>query len=172
MSPYMACMAAVAPSARISAVLLLLAGCAPKPQPPPSPVPASVLAPLLPAPVVIEAAAEVGETEQAAALDPIYFDFDSTSLSYSATSALRQVAPELSGQRVIVSGHCDERGTTEYNLALGQRRADAVRGYLEQLGLEPGRLVSRSYGEERPADPGHDDAAHASNRRVEFEVFQ
>jgi len=66
--------------------------------------------------------------------------------------------------------HTDERGSTEYNLALGERRADAVRKYLVQLGADPPKLKTISYGKERPANPGHDEAAYAKNRRVEIAV--
>ena len=67
-----------------------------------------------------------------------------------------------------MAGHTDERGTTEYNLALGERRAEAVRRYLAQLGAELGKLKAISYGKERPANPGHDEAAWAKNRRAEI----
>jgi peptidoglycan-associated lipoprotein len=70
-----------------------------------------------------------------------------------------------------VEGHTDERGTTEYNLALGERRATAVKSYLTSLGIEAGRLVTISYGKERPADSGHSEAAWAMNRRVEFKAM-
>ena len=67
---------------------------------------------------------------------------------------------------VTIEGHADERGTTEYNLALGERRATAVKSYLVALGVDPARVLTISYGEERPADPGHDEEAYAQNRRA------
>jgi peptidoglycan-associated lipoprotein len=71
---------------------------------------------------------------------------------------------------VTIEGHCDERGTAEYNLALGERRAVAVRTYLVALGIAPDRLRSVSYGKEFPFDPGHTDAAWAQNRRAHFVI--
>ena len=67
---------------------------------------------------------------------------------------------------ITIEGHADERGTTEYNLALGDRRANAVRNYLMALGVDQERILTISYGEERPADPGHDDSAWGQNRRA------
>ena len=72
---------------------------------------------------------------------------------------------------VIVEGHCDERGSREYNLALGERRALAVRAYLIGLGLDPARVQTKSMGEEQPAVFGHDESAWSKNRRVEFILF-
>ena len=69
---------------------------------------------------------------------------------------------------IIVEGHCDERGTTEYNLALGERRATETKKYLVELGVPEGRIKTISYGEERPLDPGHTEAAWAKNRRAQF----
>jgi peptidoglycan-associated lipoprotein len=104
-------------------------------------------------------------------LNAVYFGFDDTTLSREARQALSddwQCLQQNSYRRVLLSGHTDERGTTEYNLALGERRADAVRKYLSGLGAEARRLKTLSYGKERPADLGHDDAAWTRNRRVEL----
>ncbi len=68
----------------------------------------------------------------------------------------------------MIEGHCDERGTTEYNLALGERRASAVKQYLEDLGIGAFRMTTLSYGEERPLDPGQNEAAYSKNRRAQF----
>ena len=90
-----------------------------------------------------------------------------------ARSVLEKHALWLQGQRdvrVIVEGHCDERGTVEYNLALGEQRARAVRDYLASLGVAGARLRVVSYGKERPLDPGSDAAAMARNRRAHFNV--
>jgi peptidoglycan-associated lipoprotein len=104
-------------------------------------------------------------------LSPVYFGFDEYSLSAEARSTLDGAATCLKTvARASVEGHCDERGTTEYNLALGQRRADAVKKYLGNLGVDAGKLKAISYGKERPADPGHDEAAWAKNRRVEIKA--
>ncbi len=110
------------------------------------------------------------DTEQAlAALNaaPIYFPLDSSLLPPEATEELSRIARALrqrSLAKVTVAGHTCELGTTEYNLALGQRRAASVRAYLVNLGVEPGRISVISYGEERPADPN----APEKNRRAEF----
>lgn len=105
--------------------------------------------------------------------DNIYFPFDSAALSSEAQAKLREKAdwlrryPEVS---VIIEGHCDERGTSEYNLALGDRRAESAKRFLVNLGISPARLTTISYGEERPVDPGHNEAAWARNRRGHFVI--
>jgi peptidoglycan-associated lipoprotein len=104
-------------------------------------------------------------------LKPIYFDFDSSSLRPDALIALRDNAEKIKqvpGVYVQIAGHCDERGTQEYNLALGERRALAVRNHLIQLGVSGDRLVTISYGKEFPAVLGSNEAAWAKNRRAEF----
>ncbi len=102
----------------------------------------------------------------------VYFDLDSSSLTPAARSQLDAlVACARTGTMSLrVEGHCDARGTTEYNLALGQRRADAVGRYLVGLGISPGRVASTSYGEERLADTGSGATADALNRRAEVYV--
>ncbi len=103
-----------------------------------------------------------------------YFDFDSFSLRADAREALKSNAQWLKDNpsaKVQIEGHCDERGTTEYNLALGEKRANAVREYLKRLGVSSGRLTVISYGEERPSDPGHDESAWSQNRRATFIVL-
>ncbi len=101
----------------------------------------------------------------------MYFDLDEASLSAAVREALDVALPCLARQaQVRLEGHADERGTTDYNLALGQRRAEAVAAYLVTRGLDPRKLPVISYGEERPADPGHDEEAWARNRRVELVV--
>ncbi|RYZ40905.1 MAG: hypothetical protein EOO71_14230 [Myxococcaceae bacterium] len=110
------------------------------------------------------------DTEQALAAlkaTPIYFTLDSSSLPPEAGDELTRIAQALrqrSIAKVTVAGHTCELGTTEYNIALGQRRAASVRAYLLRLGIEPERISVVSYGEERPADPD----APAKNRRAEF----
>ncbi|HOK08352.1 MAG TPA: peptidoglycan-associated lipoprotein Pal [Candidatus Hydrogenedens sp.] len=108
-------------------------------------------------------------------LETVYFDFDSSALRPDAIATLQKNAEKIKQvPNVIIqlAGHCDERGTQEYNLALGERRALAVRDYLIKLGIPASRLVTISYGEEYPADPGHDESAWAKNRRVEFNRAQ
>ncbi len=109
-----------------------------------------------------------------AALKPVYFDYDSEGLGDAALGVLSANAQWLKahpGVRVQVEGHCDERGTIEYNLALGQRRARSVKDHLVRLGVAGDRLDLISYGKERPAVDGHDEAAWAKNRRVEFRAL-
>lgn len=104
-------------------------------------------------------------------LNAVYFGFDDATLTAEARQSLSdswQCLQQNSYRRVLLAGHTDERGTTEYNLALGERRADAVRKYLTGLGAESRRLKTLSYGDERPFALGHDDAAWARNRRVEL----
>jgi peptidoglycan-associated lipoprotein len=106
-------------------------------------------------------------------LADVHFVYDSAALSDEARATLEKHALWLQGRRdatVTIEGHCDERGTVEYNLALSEQRARAVRDYLVSLGVAAGRLRVVSYGKERPLDPGHDEAAYARNRRAHFTV--
>lgn len=105
----------------------------------------------------------------------IYFEFDSFGLTPKAKKVLADKAAYLKAHpavKVLIEGHCDERGTAEYNLALGERRARAALDYLVFLGIDPKRLTSVSYGEERPVDPGHNEEAWAKNRRAHFVVTE
>jgi peptidoglycan-associated lipoprotein len=95
----------------------------------------------------------------------VYFPFDSARIEDGDKPALQAVAREAKGSRIRIEGNCDERGTTEYNLALGDRRARSAAEYLERLGVPARRIDFVSYGSERPKDPGHDNAAWARNRR-------
>jgi peptidoglycan-associated lipoprotein len=111
--------------------------------------------------------------QEAAAFGDVYFDYDKYDLKTEARNTLRQHADWLmtnSDFQVILEGHCDERGTREYNLALGERRSESVRDYLINLGIDMGRLTTISYGEELPLDPTHTEEAWAKNRRVHFVV--
>lgn len=108
------------------------------------------------------------------AMGPVLFAFDDYSLAESELPKVRDAADWLIANvtaRVRLEGHTDERGSADYNMTLGGRRADSVRQLLESYGVEAARIETRSYGEEMPADPGHDDAAWAANRRVEFVVI-
>ncbi|MDZ7664798.1 MAG: peptidoglycan-associated lipoprotein Pal [Desulfotignum sp.] len=101
----------------------------------------------------------------------IHFEFDSAQLTDTARALLREKADWLkanSGTGIVIEGHCDERGTTEYNLALGERRAAAAKQYLQDLGIGAYRMTTVSYGEERPLDPGQNEAAYSKNRRAQF----
>jgi peptidoglycan-associated lipoprotein len=111
--------------------------------------------------------------ELKSALAKIYFDFDSYNLSGTARSDLVKNAKLLkkdSVGKVRIEGNCDERGSDEYNLALGEKRANVAMRYLVTLGIPAERLSVISYGKEKPADPGHDETAWARNRRDEFAV--
>jgi len=105
-------------------------------------------------------------------LKTIYFGFDEATLSQESRVLLDTDWQCLQKQpgRILVAGHTDERGTTEYNLALGERRAEAVRKYLVDLGADAQKVKPLSYGKERPVDQGHDENAWAKNRRVEISV--
>ncbi len=110
----------------------------------------------------------------AAMTDRVYFDYDSAELRPEARSGLDSLAPNLLQQpdcRFVIEGHCDERGTREYNLALGEKRANAVMTYLGALGVDPARMQTISYGKERPAVIGSTEADWAKNRRAVM-VFQ
>ena len=111
-------------------------------------------------------------SEEAAlrSMTTFYFEFDSSDLKHEAMRALDVHARDLqsNGARVVLEGHADERGTREYNMALGERRAKAVQRYLVLQGVSPAQLEPVSYGEERPNVLGHDDSAWSQNRRVEL----
>jgi len=112
---------------------------------------------------------------EASPLADIRFEYDSAALTDEARATLEKHALWLQGRRgvrVTVEGHCDERGTVEYNLALGEQRARAARDYLVSLGVAADRIRVVSYGKERPLDPGTGEAAWAKNRRDHFAVTQ
>jgi peptidoglycan-associated lipoprotein len=113
--------------------------------------------------------------EEGSPLADIHFDYDSAALSEQARSTLERHAVWLQTRRdlrVTIEGHCDQRGTTEYNLALGEQRARAAWDYLVSLGVAADRLRTVSYGKERPLDPGTTEEAYALNRRAHFSVSQ
>jgi peptidoglycan-associated lipoprotein len=158
----------------------------PKPeQPAPEPAPAATPAPA-PAPDnsaderrradSIAAANAAAERAKAVAADlaaMINFDYDQAVIRQNDQATLDRKASILGANpnvKLQISGHADERGSDEYNLALGNRRAAAAKRYLENKGIEASRMDVVSYGEERPLNPGHDEAAYAQNRRDEFTV--
>ena len=116
------------------------------------------------------AKADEGLAEKLAQVgDTVNFDFDSAELTVSARSTLNRQSAFLSvnpALMIVIEGHADERGTREYNLALGDRRATAVRDYLVAKGINPARVRTVSYGKERPAASGSDEGAWAKNRRA------
>jgi peptidoglycan-associated lipoprotein len=113
--------------------------------------------------------------ELEAQLGDIHFDYDKYNIRPDARAVLKRnfdVIRKATNVSVLIEGHCDERGTVEYNLALGQRRANAARDYLVGLGMTSGQLSTISYGKERPLDPGHDEEAWAKNRRCHFSILK
>jgi peptidoglycan-associated lipoprotein len=101
----------------------------------------------------------------------IHFDFDNANLTYEAQDLLKQKAMWLRDNpdaSVVIEGHCDERGTNAYNLALGERRAESAKAFLVNLGISDARLTTISYGEEKPLDMGNNEEAWAKNRRAAF----
>jgi len=146
---------------------------APAPAPAPPPAPAPTPAPQPPAEDPAAAAARITAAVLSEVATMVHFDFDKSDIRPEDRDVLDRKAAILSvnsGLRLRISGHADERGSDEYNLALGNRRAAAVKTYLANKGIDAGRLEVVSYGEERPLDPGHDESAWAQNRRAEFEV--
>jgi peptidoglycan-associated lipoprotein len=108
------------------------------------------------------------------ALEKIYFDFDSSALSDDARKTLTGTIDYLrksATAKLHIEGNCDERGSAEYNIALGEKRAEAAEKYLVTMGIPADRLATVSYGKEKPADPGHDESAWAKNRRDDFTVL-
>lgn len=108
-------------------------------------------------------------------LENVLFDFDSARIRPGERRKLEAAARYLEKHprhRMVVEGHCDERGSKEYNMALGERRALSARKYLISLGINDARLLTRSYGEESPAHIGHDESAWRLNRRAEFVVYR
>jgi peptidoglycan-associated lipoprotein len=113
----------------------------------------------------------VGGGKIIAALKPVYFDFDKSDIRDDMKPVLKENAKWLSTNtalKVQIEGHCDERGTNEYNLALGERRASSIKRYLAALGVKADRLSTISYGEERPVCTQHDESCYHLNRRGQF----
>jgi peptidoglycan-associated lipoprotein len=105
--------------------------------------------------------------------EKIYFDYDKADLKPESQTTLENKAKFLNANpsySLRIEGNCDERGTNEYNLALGERRADAAKNFLSSLGISANRITTISYGEEKPVDPAHNEAAWAKNRRDEFKL--
>ena len=106
---------------------------------------------------------------------PVYFGFDSTVVPQGELGKIDAVAQHLKDKTdrvVVVEGNCDERGSSEYNMSLGENRAIIIRNYLVQNGIAADRIQTRSYGAEKPAVDGHDESAWAKNRRGEFAIYQ
>ncbi|HEX3702243.1 MAG TPA: peptidoglycan-associated lipoprotein Pal [Vicinamibacterales bacterium] len=144
-----------------------------RPPAPPEPVPEPAVVPPEPVKEDAIASASLDDLNRNSPLQPLFFELDSSDVSavgqttLNANAALLKKYPSWT---VTIEGHCDERGTAEYNLALGERRAVAARAYLVSLGISADRLKTVSYGKEFPFDPGHDEAAYAKNRRAHFVI--
>jgi len=121
-----------------------------------------------------EAAAKAAAILKELQIADINFDFDKYNLKPEAQEILKKGAPaylKYRDYKLVVEGHCDERGTAEYNLALGEKRATGAAKYLSDLGIEKERIKTISYGKEMPLDKGHDETAWAKNRRAHFVIF-
>jgi peptidoglycan-associated lipoprotein len=155
--------------------LPLVSGCAKKaaeapPTPPPAPPTTQTPTPSETTPRETPPTPK-SDVLSSSSFQPVFFDFDSYTLREDGRAALDANARLLRDNadvRVVIEGHCDERGTAEYNQALGERRAQSARDYLTAAGISAGRLQVVSYGKERPFDQGHDEAAWAKNRRAHF----
>jgi len=114
------------------------------------------------------------KASEAVSLEAVYFDFDKSDLRQDARDTLSKNAEALlkkiSDAKIKIEGHCDERGSDEYNMALGDRRAKSAAKYLTTLGVKADRISTISFGEEKPAVQGHDEAAWSKNRRAEFVI--
>jgi peptidoglycan-associated lipoprotein len=144
-----------------------------RPPAPPEPVAEPTIVP--PEPVRDEriTSASLDDLNQNSPLKPAFFEYDSSELTQDAQRALNddaQTLKQFPTWTVTIEGHCDERGTAEYNLALGERRAVAARAYLVSLGISADRLRTVSYGKEFPFDPGHEESAYVKNRRAHFVI--
>jgi peptidoglycan-associated lipoprotein len=142
--------------------------------PPPAPMPVPEPPPVPVEPPVTSSAIDtlaIDEINRNSPLKPVYFLYDSEELDEAAKTILNEDAQVLKRYPtwvVTIEGHTDERGSAEYNLALGERRALAVKTYLQSLGIVADRLRTVSYGKEFPFDPGHDEPAWKNNRRAHF----
>lgn len=159
----------------LSSLLLLTFACSKKQtvQPEPTPPPAEEVKSDIP-PVEEEPVAEpVVKEEPLPVLEDVFFAFDKYGLSDESKRTLERNADELkssSSAVIVIEGHCDERGTVEYNMALGEKRAKAVMNYLSSLGIDAGRMEVVSYGKSRPFASGHNEDAWAQNRRAHFVI--
>ena len=169
------------------AAVALVVACSPKPAPePPPPPPAASPTPTVvtleptpaptPKPTPVSAEEDIKKmtlVKVASYLKPAFFDYDKADLRGDARDVLAANAAWLKSHPTIIftiEGHCDERGTAQYNLALGDRRANSAKEYLVSLGIDAGRVKTVSYGKERPFATGHDEDSWAKNRRAHFVV--
>ena len=126
-------------------------------------------------PVRMESRFDDGERITNVSFPGVSFGYDNYQINPSESRKIEAVAQYMRENRtvrLITEGHCDERGSREYNMSLGEHRAQAVRAYAISLGIDGGRIQTRSYGEENPIDPGHHEGAWRLNRRVEFALYR
>jgi peptidoglycan-associated lipoprotein len=144
------------------------------PAPPAPPQPVSEPVPVPPMPVEDSISSKsLDDLNRDSPLRPLFFELDSSDVSAEGQKVMQDNAAVLKkypGMQITIEGHCDERGTAEYNLALGERRALAAKNYLVSLGIPADKIKTVSYGKEFPFDPGHDDAAWRNNRRAHFVI--
>jgi peptidoglycan-associated lipoprotein len=143
------------------------------PPPPPQPVSEPVVVP--PEPIAEDAIAgkSLDDLNRDPPLKPLFFALDSSDVDADGQRVLQEnaaIMKKYPAWQITIEGHCDERGTAEYNLALGERRALAAKNYLVSLGVPADKVKTVSYGKEFPFDPGHDDNAWAKNRRAHFVI--
>jgi peptidoglycan-associated lipoprotein len=144
-----------------------------RPPAPPEPVNEPVLVPPEPVREDRILSASLDDLNRDSPLKPVFFELDSSDVNAPARAVIEENAAVLkkySTWAVTIEGHCDERGTAEYNLALGERRALAARAMLVSMGISADRLRTVSYGKEFPFDPGHDEGAFSKNRRAHFVI--
>jgi peptidoglycan-associated lipoprotein len=172
------------------AILILvcgITGCKKPAEPPPAPPTATTTTPSTPPPSiespvmkpiqeepVTEISGDLDQINRSGLMKKIYFDFDRSDLRPDAIATLEANATKLKqypSLRIRIEGHCDERGTEEYNIGLGDRRAKASYNYLVNLGISPSRMETVTYGKSQPEDPGHNEEAWATNRRDVFLVI-
>jgi peptidoglycan-associated lipoprotein len=169
----------------LATAALAASACAsnPPPEPPPAPQESAVVtppvtpptAPARPTPPPMAGAAAGSKADFAAkATDRVYFDYDAYNIDGEDQRSLAgQVAwlKQFPSTRVEVQGHADERGTRDYNIALGERRAQSVKSYLVSQGISEGRIQTISFGKDKPLDPGHDESAWSRNRNAYTNVI-
>ncbi len=144
-----------------------------KPPAPPQPVSEPVPVPPEPVPEDAVGSKSLDDLNRDSPLKPVFFELDSADLSAAGQSMLQEnagILKKYGAWQITIEGHCDERGSAEYNLALGERRALAARDYLVSLGVGANRVRTVSYGKEFPFDPGHEEGAWSKNRRAHFVI--
>ncbi len=144
-----------------------------RPPAPPEPVREPTLVPPEPVRADTITSSSLDELNKQGLLKPVFFEYDSSELTQAGIAVLNDNGATMKKNAtwmVTIEGHCDERGTAEYNLALGERRAVAARAYLVSVGISADRLRTVSYGKEFPFDPGHDEGAFSKNRRAHFVI--